>query len=123
MSSTITERRARLAAEREARLAAEQKRAEEEAQELVELEAEERAEMERKEKEEAEKREREEAARKATEYAESQEQWQEQLRAMRAGTEVHKKMDWFGPQQKSVWKEWEVCWSCQKKKMECLAGK
>ena len=78
---------------------------------------------ERREKEEAEKREREEAARKAAEYAESQERWQEQLRAMRAGTEAHKKMDWFGPQLKSVRKEREACWSCQKKKMECLAGK
>ena len=123
MSSTIAERRARLAAEREAHLAAEQKRAEEEAQELAELEAEERAETKQKEKEEAEKREWEEAAWKAAEYAESQEQWQEQLQAMRAGTEAHKKMDWFGPQPKSLWKEREACWSCQKKKMDCLAGK
>ena len=91
------------------------------------MEAEERAEMDQKEQEETERREHEEAARKAVEYVESQEQlqerWQEQLQAMWAGTEVHKKMDWFGPQQKSVWKEQEACWSCQKKKMECLAGK
>ena len=123
MSSTIAEHRARLAVERKAWLATEQKRAEEEAQELAELEAEERAEMEQKEKEEAEKREREEAVWKAAEYTESQERWQEQLRAMRAGTEAHKKMDWFGPQPKSVQKEQEACWSCQKKKMDCLAGK
>ena len=123
MSSTIAKRRARLAAEQKAWLAMEQKRAEEEAQELAELEVEEQAEMERKEREEAERRECEEAAWKAVEYAELQEWWQEQLWAMRARTEVHKKMDWFGPQQKSVQKEWEACWSCQKKKMECLAGK